>query len=95
MTLCELAATGVPTVVLQTADNQTGNVRGFERAGAALVVRSGANEPLAASLATALSRLAADGALRASIGARARRLVDGQGALRVAAALARLPIPRR
>ena len=95
VTLCELAATGVPTVVLQTADNQTGNVRGFERAGAALVVRSGANDPLAASLATALSRLAADGALRASIGARARRLVDGQGALRVAAALARLPIPRR
>src|SRR5262249_52673836 len=90
VTLCELAATGVPTVVLQTADNQAGNVEGFERAGAALVVRAHGNGTLAESLASAVGRLACDRALRASIGARARRLVDGQGAFRVASALARL-----
>jgi len=95
VTLCELAATGVPTVVVQTADNQAANVEGFERAGAALVVRVDGNGTLAESLATALGRLACDRALRASIGARARRLVDGQGALRVASALARLPMSRR
>jgi spore coat polysaccharide biosynthesis predicted glycosyltransferase SpsG len=95
VTLCELAATGVPTVVLKIADNQTGNVEGFERAGAALVVPAGGNQALAGSLATTLGRLAGDPALRASIGARARQLVDGQGALRVVAALARLPISRR
>lgn len=95
VTLCELAATGVPTVVLQMADNQAGNVEGFERAGAALVVRDGGQGTLAESLASAVGRLACDPALRVSIGARARRLVDGQGALRVAAALARLPMSRR
>jgi hypothetical protein len=46
-------------------------------------------------VATALTRLAGDHALRASMGARARGLVDGQGALRVATVLARLPVSRR
>lgn len=95
VTLYELAATGTPTVVVQTADNQAANVEGFEHAGAALVARAGGNVALGESLATALGRLARDRALRASMGARARRLVDGRGALRVAAALARLPISRR
>lgn len=95
VTLCELAATGTPTVVLQTADNQAGNVEGLERAGAALVVRDTGNAALGESLAAALGRLVSDRPLRASMGAQARRLVDGRGALRVAAALARLPISRR
>jgi UDP-2,4-diacetamido-2,4,6-trideoxy-beta-L-altropyranose hydrolase len=94
VTLCELAATATPTVAVQTADNQAGNVDGFERAGAALAVRAGANA-LGDCVATALERLAGDHTLRASMGARARQLVDGQGARRVATALARLPISRR
>jgi spore coat polysaccharide biosynthesis predicted glycosyltransferase SpsG len=95
VTLCELAATATPTVALQTADNQAGNVDGFERAGAALVVRAGGTASLGDRVATALTRLAGDHALRASMGARARGLVDGRGALRVATVLARLPVSRR
>jgi len=95
VTLYELAATGTATVALQTADNQASNVEGFERAGAALVARAGGKVALRESLATALGCLAGDHALRALMGARGRQLVDGRGAIRVAAALARLPIPRR
>ena len=95
VTLYELAATATPAVVVQTADNQACNGEGFERAGAALAVGLAGDAALSESLATALSRLASDHALRATMGARGRELVDGQGALRVAAALARLPISRR
>ncbi len=95
VTLYELAATATPAVVVQTADNQARNVEGFERAGGALVVGAAGEAALGESLATALSRLARDHALRATMGARGRELVDGRGGLRVAAALARLPISRR
>ena len=95
VTLYELAATATPAVVVLTADNQARNAEGFERAGAALAVGVAGDAALGESLATALSRLAHDHALRATMGARGRALVDGEGALRVAAALAHLPISRR
>ncbi|TMF32758.1 MAG: hypothetical protein E6I30_09640 [Chloroflexi bacterium] len=95
VTLYELAATATPAVVVQMADNQARNVKGFEQAGAALAAGAAGEAALGESLAKALRRLARDHALRATMGARGRELVDGQGALRVAAALASLPISRR
>ena len=95
VTLYELAATATPAVVVQMADNQVRNIEGFERAGAALAAGAAGEAVLGESFARALNRLARDHTLRATMGARGRELVDGQGALRVATAIARLPISRR
>lgn len=95
MTLYELAATATPTVVIRMADNQAGNVDGFERAGAALGAGSADGPGLGFALEWTLRRLVGDSALRAAVSARARALVDGQGALRVAREVARPAISRR
>ena len=87
MTLYELAATATPTVMVCMADNQRPNVEAFERAGAALAAGERGDPGLFAVLRSALLRLAADGGLRATLGARGRALVDGQGAARVARAI--------
>lgn len=87
MTLLELAATATPTVFLTLAPNES-NSSAFERAGAALPAGSPNAPDCGAAVALHLKRLAGDPALRESLGASARRLVDGQGALRVARAIA-------
>lgn len=86
MTLLELAATATPTVYLMLAPNES-NSSVFERAGAALAAGSSHAPDLGATVALQLKRLAGDAALRESLGSRARRLVDGRGAQRVARAL--------
>jgi len=86
MTLLELAATATPTVYLMLAPNES-NSTVFERAGAALAAGSSRAPDLSATVALQLKRLAGDAALRESLGMRARRLVDGRGAQRVARAL--------
>lgn len=88
MTLQELAAAGTPAVVVRMADNQTTNVEGFERAGAALVAGDSDDPGVAVALESILRRLAGDSRLRAAMSRRARGLVDGQGALRVAREIA-------
>ena len=87
MTLLEMAATATPTVFLTLAPNES-NSLAFERAGAGLPAGSPGAPDFGAAVALHLKRLAGDPALRESIGARARLLVDGQGAQRVAQALA-------
>jgi spore coat polysaccharide biosynthesis predicted glycosyltransferase SpsG len=86
MTLLELAAAATPTVFLTLASNES-NSPVFERVGAALLAGSSRAPDLGATVALHLKRLAGDPALRESLGSRARRLVDGGGALRVARAL--------
>jgi spore coat polysaccharide biosynthesis predicted glycosyltransferase SpsG len=86
MTLLELAATATPTAFLTLAPNES-NSLAFERAGAALSAGSPRAPDLGATVTLHLKRLAGDPALRESLGTRARRLVDGRGALRVARAL--------
>lgn len=95
MTLYELAATATPIVSLTMAPNQTPNAAAFERAGAALAAGSADHPDLCATVARHLGCLAADGAFREKLGAAGRRLVDGQGASRVARELASMPSPLR
>jgi len=95
MTLYELAATATPTVSVTMAPNQRPNAAAFERAGAAVAAGSADHPDLCANVARHLGGLAIDAALRAKLGAAGRRLVDGQGASRVARVLASMPSPRR
>ncbi|HEV7807759.1 MAG TPA: hypothetical protein VGO80_18200 [Solirubrobacteraceae bacterium] len=83
LTAYELAAAGVASVLVAVAANQQPVIDGFERAGAALTVAAG--EPQEA-LTAAVGRLR-EPALRASLSAAGRALVDARGAARVAAAL--------
>jgi len=95
MTLYELAATATPIVSLTMAPNQRPNAAAFERAGAALAAGSADHPDLGATVARQLGWLAADAALREKLGAAGRRLVDGQGASRVAREIASMASPRR
>jgi spore coat polysaccharide biosynthesis predicted glycosyltransferase SpsG len=83
-TTFELAATGVPTVAIRMAKNQTLTLETLAEAGA--LVRGGdAEDPaLAASVTAALETLLEDGDRRAAMSRRAREAVDGRGVLRVA-----------
>lgn len=95
MTLYELAATATPAVSLTMAPNQRPNAAAFQRAGAALAAGATDHPDLCATVTGHLGRLAADAELREKLGAAGRRLVDGQGASRVARELASMPSPRR
>ncbi len=95
VTLHELAATATPAVVVRMADNQAPNAEAAAREGVALVA-GGAREPgLRERIESALRRLSADPALRATLGRRGRNLVDGQGAWRVIGTLTRALAERR
>jgi len=87
MTLYELAATATPSVMVLTGANQWHNVRGFEQAGAALFAGVANSSELRTALERRLRELAGKMTLRIALSAAARRLVDGQGAQRVARAM--------
>lgn len=85
-TCAELAAMGVPMALLALADNQRPIAAALEAAGVALNL--GWHDSLSPSrIGAALSALAADFSQRAAMSGKARALVDGQGAQRVAAAM--------
>src|SRR5207244_4342893 len=84
MTLYELAATATPCVMIMTEPNQARNVEGFQRSRAAVFAASATSPGLQQALEIQLRQLAADSAKRMALGAAARRLVDGEGAFRVA-----------
>jgi UDP-2,4-diacetamido-2,4,6-trideoxy-beta-L-altropyranose hydrolase len=88
MTLYELAATATPSVMVLTAANQRLNVKGFVQAGAALFAGEANSVELGTAVESRLRELVASMKLRAALGTAARRLVDGQGALRLARAMA-------
>lgn len=86
-TTWERAALGLPTICISVADNQQLNARLMAQAGAHLYL--GPHETLEPQrLAQAVATLRDNPELRQSFAARSRALVDGQGASRVAAALA-------
>jgi len=77
----ELAAMGVPSLLVRLASNQGPNVDALARGGAALALDAEALETPAC--VDALRRLAGDAALRRSMSGAGRALVDGRGADRV------------
>jgi UDP-2,4-diacetamido-2,4,6-trideoxy-beta-L-altropyranose hydrolase len=83
MTLYELSAVGTPAVVVQMSDNQGPNAEVFSLANAAVAAGAVEEPGLGGAIAAALRRLA-DPDARAGVAARARALVDGRGAGRVA-----------
>lgn len=84
MTLYELAASGTPAVTVCMADNQRPNAEAFASAGAAPAAGAAGDPDLAQAIEAALRPLVGDRHARAATAARARGLVDGRGALRVA-----------
>jgi len=89
VTLLELAATSTPTVAVALADNQRPNFEAFTKADAALGAGIAGDPDLGDAIETAVKRLAEDSTLRATLSARGRALVDGDGASRVASFIGR------
>lgn len=83
----ERAALGLPTICISVAANQKANAKALAAIGAHLYL--GASETVTvAALQQAIAVVTANHGLRQSFAERSHRLVDGQGAQRVAAALA-------
>ena len=85
-TLYQLSRLGCPTVAFEGAANQRGQLEAFVAAGA---VRAAS----AADIGVAVAALLADRGQRMHMSAAGRRLIDGGGALRVAAAVTALAGP--
>jgi len=83
-TAYELAACGLPAVLIRLADNQRNNERGMVRGGAAVSAGAFGSTGFPRRLRRLVRHLADDGSLRRRMGARGRALVDGRGATRVA-----------
>ena len=83
VTMIEACCLGRPMVAFAIAPNQSAAVAGAAHAGAVLAAD-------ASSAADVAERLARDTDLRQRLSDAARRLVDGQGAVRVASAIAEL-----
>jgi UDP-2,4-diacetamido-2,4,6-trideoxy-beta-L-altropyranose hydrolase len=82
-TMYECLATGVPTIVVGVADNQTRQLVAAIRAGAALDGGWITDARWPATLERSLARAIGDASLRRRIARSAATLVDGKGALRV------------
>ena len=87
-TLYELACTGCPTVAVQTASNQEGQMRAMAGAGIILEAGDANRGDVESVLRVSLVTLLSDGNERARMAAMGQRLVDGRGALRVASEIA-------
>lgn len=89
VSLYEACAAGVATVAVPVVNAQRPTVAAFMNRGAALGV--GEHEEVRPeAVATDALALLADAALRRRLAQKARQLVDGKGAMRVAAAIARV-----
>ncbi len=92
VTLYELAATATPMVMVQTEPFQAANVAAFERAGAALFAGLTTASDTAGRVRDTVETLSKDTARRIALGVAGRRLVDGDGARRVARELISMPV---
>jgi UDP-2,4-diacetamido-2,4,6-trideoxy-beta-L-altropyranose hydrolase len=85
-TCYELAAMGVPAVIVAVAENQRNNAAAFTAAGAAVCVGE-ALEGLPQGLGRVVAELAANQDIRRAMSRAGRALVDGKGSERVAQVL--------
>jgi len=83
-TLYELARVGCPTVAVRIAANQDGQLQAFQEAGFLRLAGRAEDPGIASALGEAARRLLADSPAREAMGEIGRRMVDGQGARRVA-----------
>jgi len=83
-TLFELAAVGTPTIAIQVADNQAGNLRDFADKGIIRFVGRFSDPDLMRVVSDAVSSLANSGQTRLKMSEIGMRLIDGLGAERVA-----------
>ncbi len=90
VTLYEACALGVPVVAAAVTDQQSATVRAMSQAGAAVSGGRLDGHRDARRVAAVAAALLDDAPARRTLGRRARALVDGQGAWRVAAAVRRL-----
>lgn len=86
----ELLRLGVPTVALTIAPNQTAGLAALAARGAVIAAGGADDAGIDELVANEVRRLAGDGMRRRTLAETGRALVDGQGARRVAAALAGL-----
>lgn len=85
--LYEMAAAGVPCIVVQVADNQAGNIQRFVALGSVVYAgHAGANGTVERVVGEYM-RLRSDWAARAAMVRRGQEMVDGKGALRVASSI--------
>jgi UDP-2,4-diacetamido-2,4,6-trideoxy-beta-L-altropyranose hydrolase len=89
-TLYELAATGTPTAAIRLVDNQTGNLLAFAHHGTLSWAGDAGNRDLSTKLAHSLRLLDSDRDWRQQQSLAGQRLVDGQGAGRVANEILRI-----
>lgn len=84
VSLWERCAMGLPSLVVMTADNQRSSIELAARAGAIHLIGNAASVD-AATMAQAVREFVAKSRRRRSMAEKARRLVDGRGAIRLAA----------
>jgi len=83
-TLYELACVGCPTVAVRMAANQDGQLQVFDEAGFVRIAGHADESSVVTAIGDALLSLQHDPETRAVMSSAGQRLVDGQGALRVA-----------
>ena len=89
VSLLERMAAGMPSLTIRTADNQTQNIDGAARHGATLYVGK-RDEVTEQQISHAIWNLVTNRDKRAELARQSRLLVDGNGAARVAKAMAEL-----
>ena len=87
-TTYELAATGTPALAILTAQNQLQNLQALDRLGTLIFAGSLDDADLIERLSNGFATLVNDTERRSRMSRRGRELVDGQGAERLAQALA-------
>ena len=83
-TLYELACTGCPTIAVRIAPNQDRQLQVFEESGFIRIAGHGEDDSVIDAIVDAVFSLLQDRQARRSMSAAGQRLIDGQGALRVA-----------
>jgi len=86
-TLYELACVGCPTIAVRTAANQDGQLGVLEEVGVLRIAGRADDSRIVDRLVGAIRPLLANGEARGAMSTAGQRLIDGQGALRVARAI--------